>query len=79
MLLKHKSPLTGLKICGGCGADGTEDYGIFVKRVLPGGLAATAGEPGADIDALIVKVYFSVDELRRKKSVTNKLVPELFR
>ncbi|BFZ14800.1 hypothetical protein BsWGS_17838 [Bradybaena similaris] len=34
----------GLKICGGCSTDGTENFGIFVKRVLPGGLAATSGD-----------------------------------
>ncbi|CAL1542922.1 unnamed protein product [Lymnaea stagnalis] len=34
----------GLKICGGCSEDGKEEYGIFVKHVLPGGLAETTGE-----------------------------------
>ncbi|XP_012945620.1 syntaxin-binding protein 4, partial [Aplysia californica] len=34
----------GLKICGGCSTDGREVYGIFVKRVLPGGLAERTGE-----------------------------------
>ena len=36
--------ITGLKICGGCSTDGKEDYGIFVKRVLPGGLAEASGK-----------------------------------
>ena len=34
----------GLKICGGCSLDGEELYGIFVKRVLPGGLADQDGK-----------------------------------
>ena len=34
----------GLKICGGCSLDGEELYGIFVKRVLPGGLADQEGK-----------------------------------
>ncbi|RUS76748.1 hypothetical protein EGW08_015479 [Elysia chlorotica] len=34
----------GLKICGGCSVDGNEEWGIFVKRVLPGGLAEASGE-----------------------------------
>ncbi|GFS12161.1 syntaxin-binding protein 4-like [Elysia marginata] len=34
----------GLKICGGCSTDGKEDYSIFVKRVLPGGLAEASGQ-----------------------------------
>ncbi|XP_064609377.1 syntaxin-binding protein 4-like [Liolophura sinensis] len=33
----------GIKIVGGCSLDGEEDYGIFVKRVLPGGLAEIEG------------------------------------
>ncbi|XP_048243386.1 syntaxin-binding protein 4-like [Haliotis rufescens] len=33
----------GLKICGGCSPDGTELFGIFVKRILPGGLAEVDG------------------------------------
>ncbi|XP_067661532.1 syntaxin-binding protein 4-like [Haliotis asinina] len=33
----------GLKICGGCSTDGTELFGIFVKRILPGGLAEIDG------------------------------------
>lgn len=35
--------LEGIKIIGGCSLDGEEDYGIFVKRVLPGGLAEIEG------------------------------------
>ena len=34
----------GIKICGGCSLDGKHDNGIFVKRVLPGGLADIDGE-----------------------------------
>ncbi|CAC5394221.1 unnamed protein product [Mytilus coruscus] len=34
----------GIKICGGCSLDGRQDNGIFVKRVLPGGLADIDGE-----------------------------------
>ncbi|XP_046553422.1 syntaxin-binding protein 4-like [Haliotis rubra] len=33
----------GLKICGGCSPDGTELFGIFVKRILRGGLAEIDG------------------------------------
>ncbi|CAG2207466.1 unnamed protein product [Mytilus edulis] len=33
----------GIKICGGCSLDGRQDNGIFVKRVLPGGLADIDG------------------------------------
>lgn len=29
----------GLKICGGCSVDGQHEDGIFIKRILPGGLA----------------------------------------
>ncbi|KAK6976555.1 Syntaxin-binding protein 4 [Biomphalaria glabrata] len=34
----------GLKICGGCSDNGQEVYGIFIKRVLPHGLAESTGE-----------------------------------
>ena len=33
----------GIKICGGCSLDGRQENGIFVKRVLPGGLADIDG------------------------------------
>ncbi|KAK3610655.1 hypothetical protein CHS0354_028035 [Potamilus streckersoni] len=33
----------GIKICGGCSLNGEEDYGIFIKRILPGGLADLDG------------------------------------
>ncbi|KAL8609307.1 hypothetical protein ACOMHN_060035 [Nucella lapillus] len=33
----------GLKICGGCSVDGTQDEGLFIKRVLPGGLVDLQG------------------------------------
>ncbi|KAJ8297643.1 hypothetical protein KUTeg_024174 [Tegillarca granosa] len=31
--------MLGIKICGGCSLDGQDNLGIFIKRVLPGGLA----------------------------------------
>nr|KAG5689302.1 hypothetical protein BaRGS_022026 [Batillaria attramentaria] len=31
--------LKGLKICGGCSVDAQHEDGIFIKRILPGGLA----------------------------------------
>ena len=34
----------GIKICGGCSLDGRQENGIFVKRVLPGGLADIDGK-----------------------------------
>ncbi|XP_060582937.1 syntaxin-binding protein 4-like [Ruditapes philippinarum] len=33
----------GIKICGGCSLDGEELNGVFIKRVLPGGLAEAQG------------------------------------
>ncbi|KAK3100690.1 hypothetical protein FSP39_023859, partial [Pinctada imbricata] len=33
----------GIKICGGCSRDGKEENGIFIKRILPGGLADIDG------------------------------------
>lgn len=33
----------GIKICGGCSRDGREVNGIFIKRILPGGLADQDG------------------------------------
>lgn len=36
--------LTGIKICGGCSQDGREVNGIFIKRILPGGLADQDGK-----------------------------------
>ncbi|XP_070197883.1 syntaxin-binding protein 4-like isoform X2 [Littorina saxatilis] len=33
----------GLKICGGCSVDGRHDVAIFIKRILPGGLAEQQG------------------------------------
>lgn len=33
----------GIKICGGCSLDGEELNGVFIKRILPGGLAETQG------------------------------------
>lgn len=33
----------GIKICGGCSNDGEELYGVFIKRILPGGLADQQG------------------------------------
>ncbi|GFO47649.1 syntaxin-binding protein 4-like [Plakobranchus ocellatus] len=44
VVFENTSHGLGLKICGGCSTDGKEDYGIFVKRVLQGGLAEAAGE-----------------------------------
>ncbi|XP_059178931.1 syntaxin-binding protein 4-like [Physella acuta] len=44
IIFDHTTKGLGLKICGGCSTDGQEDYGIFVKRVLPGGLAESTGE-----------------------------------
>lgn len=34
---------SGIKICGGCSRDGREVNGIFIKRILPGGLADQDG------------------------------------
>lgn len=34
---------SGLKICGGFSVDGKQQDGIFVKRILPGGLAEIQG------------------------------------
>ena len=34
----------GIKICGGCSRDGREVNGIFIKRILPGGLADQDGK-----------------------------------
>ncbi|XP_042303165.1 syntaxin-binding protein 4 isoform X2 [Sceloporus undulatus] len=31
----------GIKVIGGCREQSEEDYGIFIKRILPGGMAAT--------------------------------------
>lgn len=31
---------TGVKIIGGYREQTSEDYGIFIKRILPGGMAA---------------------------------------
>ena len=42
--VKYLCVFTGLKICGGCSLDGEELYGVFVKRVLPGGLADQEGK-----------------------------------
>ena len=37
--------ITGIKIVGGTSEDLLDsDFGIFVKRVIPGGLAAQSGE-----------------------------------
>lgn len=33
----------GIQICGGCSLDGEELNGVFIKRILPGGLAETQG------------------------------------
>ncbi|KAL4229927.1 Domain present in PSD-95 [Mactra antiquata] len=33
----------GIKICGGCSLDGEILHGVFVRRIIPGGLAETQG------------------------------------
>lgn len=35
--------ISGIKITGGCSLNNEEDYGIFVKRILPTGLAELDG------------------------------------
>ncbi|KAH9507863.1 Syntaxin-binding protein 4 [Bulinus truncatus] len=44
ILFENTTEGLGLKICGGCSPDGKEVHGIFIKRVLHGGLAESTGE-----------------------------------
>lgn len=43
MLLLSLVPHPGVKIIGGYREQTREEFGIFIKRVLPGGLAAQDG------------------------------------
>ncbi|KAK3738303.1 hypothetical protein RRG08_039710 [Elysia crispata] len=68
----------GLKICGGCSVDGHEEYGIFVKRVLPGGLAEASGEVQAGDQLLEVNgqnmqgiTYDKAVSMLRQASLSN--------
>lgn len=51
---------SGIKICGGCSRDGREVNGIFIKRILPGGLADQDGN-FFSIPNVQIKFWFTVD------------------